>query len=93
MGQTSTHPVGVSTLMKMSSVKILSKSSSVFLNLVVDGWITVAFVDEKNKFDEGSANMSLRVALFAAGLTLCLEILQPEKENYSKRLFSLLLSP
>ncbi len=53
----------------------------------------MAFVDEKNKFDEGSANMSLRVALFAAGLTLCLEILQPEKENYSKRLFSLLLSP
>ena len=53
----------------------------------------MAFVDEKNKFDEGSANISLRIDLFAAGLTLCLEILQPEKENYSKRLFSLLLSP
>lgn len=71
--------------MKISSNRILSKSSSVLLNyVVVGGPTTVCFAEEKNKFDEGRANVSLRGALLVAGLTFGFGILLPEKENFSK---------
>jgi len=42
----------------------------------------VVFVDEKNKFEEGKAIISLRCALLTVGLMLGRGTLLPENENY-----------
>ena len=55
-----------------------------------DGSTAGVFVDEKNKFEEGSASTSYLGALFVAGLVLYRKTLLPENENLWKRESSML---
>lgn len=55
-----------------------------------DGSTAGVFVDEKNKFEEGSASTSYLGALFVEGLVLYCKTFLPENENYWKRESSLL---
>ena len=50
-----------------------------------DGSTAGVFVDEKNKFEEGSASTSYLGALFVVGLVLHRKTLVPENENLWKR--------